>query len=939
VKTKLFLPLFIIIFLGSWFDVQGQGTVFTYQGRIQTNDTPFNGNAELEFSLWDAATGGNKLATNTPLSVIVGVTNGLFSAPVDFGASAFNGQSRWLQIDLRTTIGPFTTILPRQLLTPAPYALYSAGAASATAVTGPIPDSLLSANIARLQSSPAFTGTVSGVSFKGNGAALTGINHLDSPGGGPAGALRLDAQGHVGIGTNNSGAALQVAGGGAYSNPIFQGALTNNSAGVTNMGSPVNVFVAGTKAYVTSFSPGALEIFDISNPLQAVLAGEAVNVSINPSSPFKHLNGGDGIFVTNNIAYYTAELDNALTIIDVSNPGSPTELAEVVNNVGGVTNLNLPTDVLVSGHYAFVLSFISSSLSIFDVANPANPILVKQILDDSVLPGSPFTKLQWPYQMTLAGTKLYIAARGDNAVSIVDVATPTNPKLVAEIVDASVDPSSPFTGLRNANWVDVVSNVAYVAAGAFNSSLGSLTIIDVSNPAKPLKLAQIDDNVVQANSPFKHLAGAWGVRVAGNTAYVTCFADNAVTAIDVSDPTHPQLLKEFVNGKDGINTLNFTEGLTRAGDVLYVIGDSSSALNMFTLHSTLGLKVDAFVGIGTATPRTALDVAGTVSAESFQWGSDGQLTSDQGGSMELGDSTVSNSTPYIDFHYGVGVPQDYNVRLINDGPGQLSLLGNLGVSGALVVDNANANDGVLAPGLTFGSSSGEGIASKRTAGVDQFGLDFYTAFQPRVTIANDGSVGIGTTTPTDALLDVEGDTHINDFSIYLRADSDRNHGLGWRANFAGQFVDGPALFGFSGGVLGTTGGGENWSLLWDNSGQVFTRGAINPTSDRNLKANFQPVDRAEVLNKVAALPVSEWNYKDDPGTRHIGPMAQDFYAAFGLGTDDKHIATVDADGVALAAIQALNAKLQEKESEIRKLELRLQQLEKLVKAGSTRDAN
>jgi hypothetical protein len=63
--------------------------------------------------------------------------------------------------------------------------------------------------------------------------------------------------------------------------------------------------------------------------------------------------------------------------------------------------------------------------------------------------------------------------------------------------------------------------------------------------------------------------------------------------------------------------------------------------------------------------------------------------------------------------------------------------------------------------------------------------------------------------------------------------------------------------------------------------------------------------------KVAALPITLWNFKTDAGTRHIGPMAQDFHSAFNVGTDDKHIATVDEEGVALAAIQGLNQKVEE----------------------------
>ena len=87
--------------------------------------------------------------------------------------------------------------------------------------------------------------------------------------------------------------------------------------------------------------------------------------------------------------------------------------------------------------------------------------------------------------------------------------------------------------------------------------------------------------------------------------------------------------------------------------------------------------------------------------------------------------------------------------------------------------------------------------------------------------------------------------------------------------------------------------------------------AFNTLSDRNLKEHLGAVNPREVLDQVASLPIWRWNFKADAGTPHIGPTAQDFYAAFSVGSDDRHIATVDADGVALAAIQGLNQKLDE----------------------------
>jgi hypothetical protein len=73
-----------------------------------------------------------------------------------------------------------------------------------------------------------------------------------------------------------------------------------------------------------------------------------------------------------------------------------------------------------------------------------------------------------------------------------------------------------------------------------------------------------------------------------------------------------------------------------------------------------------------------------------------------------------------------------------------------------------------------------------------------------------------------------------------------------------------------------------------------------------MKTDVRPLDEAAVLAKVDTLPVSEWSYISERGVRHVGPMAQDFYAAFKIGEDDRHIATIDEDGIALAAAKALS---------------------------------
>jgi len=109
------------------------------------------------------------------------------------------------------------------------------------------------------------------------------------------------------------------------------------------------------------------------------------------------------------------------------------------------------------------------------------------------------------------------------------------------------------------------------------------------------------------------------------------------------------------------------------------------------------------------------------------------------------------------------------------------------------------------------------------------------------------------------------------------------------------------------------------TVFWSSPATVYPTSPgviLNPNesfwsslSDVNSKENFKDLAGEDVLARLAQMPVREWNYKaQDAAIRHVGPTAQDFHAAFGLGTDPRRIGTVDADGIALAAIKALEAR-------------------------------
>ncbi|HXG49574.1 MAG TPA: hypothetical protein VNO52_18270 [Methylomirabilota bacterium] len=225
----------------------------------------------------------------------------------------------------------------------------------------------------------------------------------------------------------------------------------------------------------------------------------------------------------------------------------------------------------------------------------------------------------------------------------------------------------------------------------------------------------------------------------------------------------------------------------------------STANNQFLIRATGG------VGIGLNNPAAALDVNGRVKMTEFQLGTTataGHLltaSASGGGTWQAppfllkagdtlgGDLTIptpfdlnfGNSTRQMlnlwNASYGIGVQNNtlyqrsdggfawfrggtHNNNANNPGDGGTTLMwldssGNLFGRSSLVVDADDANNGSPFPGLVLGNPSGEAIASKRTAGGNQYGIDFYTGFNPRLSIANNGNVGINTTAP-GALLDI-----------------------------------------------------------------------------------------------------------------------------------------------------------------------------------------
>src|SRR5438105_4498690 len=212
-QVRHFLVIAVLLLMTSAL-VSAQTTTFTYQGRLQDTGTPANGTYDLEFTLWDAASGGTSQPQPSPVIVTrsaVSVANGIFTVQLDFGANAFPGADRFLEIGVRPAGGgAFTTLSPRQQTTSTPYAVRSANATTADTATtatnatqlGSVAaGSYVQTSDTRLSDSRA--PTAGSPSYVQNATAQQASSNFNISGNGVIGG-NLIANGHVGIGTSTT---------------------------------------------------------------------------------------------------------------------------------------------------------------------------------------------------------------------------------------------------------------------------------------------------------------------------------------------------------------------------------------------------------------------------------------------------------------------------------------------------------------------------------------------------------------------------------------------------------------------------------------------------------------------------------------------------------------------------------------------------------------
>jgi hypothetical protein len=203
------------------------------------------------------------------------------------------------------------------------------------------------------------------------------------------------------------------------------------------------VAVSGNYAYVAAqgelpapqpqspdTSTGTFDVVDVSNPAAPAIVGTPLQNSSLPA-PWTGTNALQhicSVFVAGNYAYVTAFNSNRLTIIDISNPASPTIISSLQDN----TNLELPADVAVSGSYAYVAdqspSSAHTSFTVVDVANPSAPAVVGSVVGQQAL-------LAGAYRVRVHGNFAYVASADTDTVSAIDISDPASPRVAGSVTN------------------------------------------------------------------------------------------------------------------------------------------------------------------------------------------------------------------------------------------------------------------------------------------------------------------------------------------------------------------------------------------------------------------------------------------------------------------------------------------------------------------------
>jgi hypothetical protein len=272
--------------------------------------------------------------------------------------------------------------------------------------------------------------------------------------------------------------------------------------GSTSPNNPSDLLIKGNLSFVLSATGASLEIFDITDPTAPFPKGTITTGDITTATAGNVLDGldnADTMVIKGNYALITGANSGRLTVIDISNPLSPTYVNSVILGITDVKNL------AINGNKLIATSATNDSIVLVDISNPAAPAV-----------GQTYTGgLADPTGIAISadGNVAYIGSSANNRVELVNISNVNSPTTITTITQAGM------TGISD---VLVSGNLLFITAAAS----GKLFVYDISNPGSPSFVSSFTDT---------SLVGASGLEIANNIAYISSASGNSVTTIDIHD--------------------------------------------------------------------------------------------------------------------------------------------------------------------------------------------------------------------------------------------------------------------------------------------------------------------------------------------------------------------------------------------------------------------
>jgi hypothetical protein len=778
------------------------GTAFTYQGKLAEGGQAATGLYEFRFVIYDAAGGGSPLAGPITNSAVA-VSNGLFTTTLDFGPGVFTGEARWLEIAVRTNGSPddFTTLAPRQPLTPAPYALFAAAAGTAGGASnllGTVGPHQLAGPYTNALALTHPANALAG-SFTGDGSGLSNVNAATLGGMPPAGFWQTGGNAGTIPGThflgttddqplelrvNNATAFRLLPGnnvvGGAADNAVSPGELFATIAGGTG-----NRIQSGA-AYATV--GGGIDNWIGSNAIGATIAG-GDGSQIGRGSSKATIAGGDD----NDIG-----ADAWRAFIGGGEENTIEDAATHAVLGGGLQNTiqsNANSSVIGGGAQCV----IGANSQFAAIAGGLRNRIQAGALASVIGGGQSNTIQSNSSSSVIAGGHLNTIQSSAAWSSIAGG--------YANTIGSNV--SSSTIGGGYANGIDSLVRFSVVGGGWGNT---------VQSNAQHGVIGGGNQNSIQPDAMFAVVGGGerntvgpgviYGVIGGGVGNAILSNAHHAVIgggSYNRAGGGSAAVPGGWYNAADGAYSFAAGRRAKAGHQGAFVWADAtdtdftSTGSNQFLIRATGG------VGINTNQPQSALHVAGTVTADDFRGRGaglqgvdadrlDGRDSADFAPATHmhnaaditagtLADARLSANIPRLNAaqtftaanqftHAGnvfVGTFQGQGSALTNLDAGNITsgTLADVRLSANiprlnvpanftatvsapvvqasnLIADASSLNNAALTPGLILGGAgSGEGLASKRTTGGNQYGLDLFTAFTSRLAIANNGAIHIG----------------------------------------------------------------------------------------------------------------------------------------------------------------------------------------------------